>query len=61
MDVDGFTAHTLSTFAHGFNLNEIVVIGREGELHGCFVGHESGDVIEAVSLQQHLRQETNMA
>lgn len=54
MDVDGFTAHTFSTLAHSLDLNEIVVIGGEAELHSGFVGQDSGDVIVAMPLQQHL-------
>lgn len=61
MDVYGFTAHTFATLTHGFDLNEIVVIGGEGELHSCFVGQDSGDVIVAMSLQQHLRRERKYA
>lgn len=56
MDVDGFTANTFTTLTCGLDLNEIVVIGREGEFHSCFVGHHSGDVIVAMSLQHHLTQ-----
>lgn len=56
MDVDGFTAHTFATLAHGLDLNEIVVIGGEAELHSGFVGQDSIDVIVTMSLQQHLRQ-----
>lgn len=56
MDVDGFTAHTFTTFTHGLDLNKIVVIGGEAELHSGFVGQDSVDVVIAMSLQQHLRQ-----
>lgn len=57
MDVDWFTAHTFAALTLGLNLNEIVVIGREAELHSGFVGQDSVDVIVAMPLQQHLRQE----
>lgn len=57
MDVDGFTAHTFAAFTHGLDLNEIVVIGGEAELHSGFVGKDSVDVIVAMSPQHHLRQE----
>lgn len=59
MDVDGFTTHTFTTLAHGFDLNEIVAIGGEGQLHIGFVGKESGDITVMVPLHQHLRQERN--
>lgn len=61
MDVDGFTARAFAALTHGFDLNEIVVIGGEGELHSCFVGQDSGDIIVVMSLQQHLRQERRYA
>lgn len=57
MDVDGFAAHTFTTFAHGFDLNQIVAIGGEGELHSSLVGKKSGDIIVVVLFQEHLRQE----
>lgn len=38
MNVDGFAAHTFTTFAHGFDLNQIVAIGGESKLHRSLVG-----------------------
>lgn len=55
MDVDRLTSHTFAALAHGFDLNEIVVIGWEAELSSGSVGQDSKDVIVAMSLQQHLR------
>lgn len=56
MDVDGFTAHAFAALAHGLDLNEIVVVGGQAELHSGFVGQNGIDVIVAVSLQHHLKQ-----
>lgn len=56
MDVDGFTAHTFATFTHSLDLDEIVITGREAELHGCFAGQDATYVVVAMSFQQHLRQ-----
>ena len=55
MDVDGFTAHSFAALAHRLDLNEIVVIGGEAELHRGFVRGDGVDVIVAMSLQEHLR------
>lgn len=57
MDVDGFAAHSFTTFTHGFDLNQIVAIGGEGELHSSLVGKKSGDVVVVVLFQEHLRRE----
>lgn len=57
MDVDGFAAHTFATFTHGFDLNQIVAIGGEGELHSSLVGKKSGDIAVVVLFQEHLRWE----
>lgn len=54
MDVDGFAARAFAALAHGFDLNEIVVVGGQRELHGRLVGQDGGDVVVAVALQQHL-------
>lgn len=54
--MDGFTAHTFTALTYGLDLNKIVVIGREAELHSGFVGQDGVDVIVAMSLYQHLRQ-----
>lgn len=59
VDVDGFAAHALPAFTHGFDLNQIVAVGVEGELHSGFVGEQSGDVVVVILLQEHLRQEGN--
>lgn len=56
MDVDGFTAHTFTAFTQGLDLDAIVVIGREAELHTGFVGVDGVDVVEAMSFHQHLSQ-----
>lgn len=56
MDVDRLTSHTFAALAHGFDLNEIVVVGWEAELSSGSVGRHSKDVIVAMSLQHHLRQ-----
>lgn len=50
MDVDGFAAHTFTTFTHGFDLNQIVAIGGEGELHSSLVSKKSGDIVVVVLL-----------
>lgn len=60
MDVDGFAAHAFPAFTHGFDLNHIVAVGVEGELHSGFVGEQSGDVVVVVLFQEHLRQQRNM-
>lgn len=60
VDVDGFAAHALPAFTHGFDLNQIVAVGVEGELHSGFVGEQSGDVVVVILLQEHLRQEGNI-
>lgn len=57
MDVDGFTAHALAALAHGLDLNQVVVVGGEGELRRGFVGQDGGDVVVRMPLQQHLRRE----
>ena len=57
MDVDGFAAHTFAALTHGLDLNEIVVIGWEAELHSGLVGGDSADVIVAMSFQQDLSRE----
>lgn len=56
MDVDGFAARAFAALAHDFDLNEIVVVGGQRELHGRLVGQDGGDVVVAVALQQHLRE-----
>lgn len=56
MDVDGFAARAFAALAHGFDLNQIVVVGGQRELHGRLVGQDGGDVVVAVALQQHLSQ-----
>lgn len=56
MDVDGLAARAFAALAHGFDLNEIVVVGGQRELHGRLVGQDGGDVVVAVALQQHLRE-----
>lgn len=57
MDVDGFAAHTFTTITHGFDLDQIVAVGGEGELHSSLVSKKSGDIIVVVLFQEHLRQE----
>ena len=60
MDVDGFAAQTFTALARGLDLDEIVVVGGQAELHGGLVGQDSADVVVAISFQQHLRQERVM-
>lgn len=60
VDVDGFAAHAFPAFTHGFDLNQIVAVGVEGELHSGFVGEQSGDVVVVVLFQEHLRREKNI-
>lgn len=57
VDVDGFAGHSFTTFTHGFDLDQIVAVGGEAELHSSLVGKKSGDVVVVVLLQEHLRRE----
>lgn len=60
MDVDGFAAHAFATFTHGFDLNQIVAVSGEGELHSSFVGEKSCDIIVVIFFQEHLGQKKNV-
>lgn len=60
MDVDGFAAHTFTALTHGLDLDQVVAVAVEAELHSSFVGEKSGDVVVVIFLQEHLRREENV-
>lgn len=58
MDVDGLAAGTFTSLTRGLDLNEIVVIAGQAELHGGFIGDKIVEIVVTVSFQQHLQQRT---
>lgn len=54
MDVDGFAAHTFTALTQGLDLDQVVVVGRQRQLHPGFVCYDAVYVIVPVSSQQHL-------
>lgn len=54
VNMDGFTSFSKATLAQALNLNNVVIVGREYQLHCSFVGDDCVHVIIAVAPVHYL-------